>query len=466
MRQYRNALFFLLGLILGGAATYASAEPTTDTQVDATPVPNGQTQSQCATLSGGAGWPWQDESSDNPSAICAAHGLGYYGTGTCRNSGFTLNCSLTLRKVTGYTCPSGQNWTLIGTKCTRSACVPPQTRQPDGTCQAPKCTAAANEKLGAGRFEIPNPQPPGVTWCVNNCSAYPGGSQNKSGNILYTEMFVNGAGGDASTCTGSSVAPNNIPNPTVQNETPCDVRTQGAITVDGKVKCVANTTPGATAPPLVNKSTKTETKSDGSKIITETTNTCTGDGACSTTITTTTAPNSAGQPGQAGAPGVSNSVSDKPSAEQSEFCAKNPNLQFCKGGMNEEKTQLKVLDEIQKFTNPDVSSVSGLETASVFDDQNQALKDQDDKLKNHASGSAADASVVSQRGVWETAMSNGWFEPVTISTCSPYEATIGGRVWKLDPCPTAQKISEIGAYCMWFMLAIGAFAFLTGGKAS
>jgi len=454
MRHFRNSLFFLLGLFLGGFAVVAFAS---DTNINATPVTKPGVQCTGKAIVFG--------SFATGTLGCQALGFWGFSSGSCVSNPNTPPQTVCTNFVNGnfgtYECPTGQNWTLNGTLCTRPACIDPETRQSDGTCSSPKCASAANEKLGSGRYEIPNPQPPGVTWCVNNCEAYPAGSTNKVGNIMYTEMFVNGPGGDGSTCKGSSVAPNNIPNPTVKSEAPC-AHGDGSITVDGKVKCVASTTPGATVPPIVNKSTKTDTKSDGSKIITETTNTCTGDGACTSTSTITITNNTAGQPGLAGAPGVSTSVSDKPSTEQSEFCAKNPNLQFCKGGMNEEATQKKVLEEIKKLTSPDATDDSSLKSATHSADSQKALEDEDKKFKDAGEGTFDPISA--KKGVWASAMDSGWFSPIPSTNCTPFEATIAGRVFRMDHCPTAQKISEIGGYAMWFMLVVGVFVMLTGGN--
>lgn len=487
-RHIRNFLFFLLGFATVACPLLSFAETIQASGGEPQGVRKGYNGygEWYATLAGAcddqlatytpSGYPYNTwtiaSSSDNgTNGICNVVGtnaniignkieVSYsYSCGPSGSPAVTTNCP----KV--YSCPTGQNWTLSGSTCTRPECVAPQIRLPDGTCEAPKCKLGPNDKVGSGRYEIPYPQPSGVRWCVENCQVYAAGDRNTVGNITYTEMFVNGAGYDASTCVAADVPPVPKENPQVQNEAPCNSQTQGAITIGGKVKCVDKSVPGATAPPLVTKSQSTDTKSDGSKVITETTNTCTGDGACTSTTTTTVTNNSAGQPGLAGTPGTSTKTTDKPSSEQSSFCSQNPNLQMCKGGMNEEATQKKVVEELQKLTKPDDSSVATMESIANFSAaSSQDLMDADQKINEYSNGIKSDPILNEKKSVWETTMSNGWFEPVVISTCQPYEATIGGRQWRLDPCPTAQKISDIGAYCLWFMLAVGSFVFLTGGR--
>lgn len=59
-----------------------------------------------------------------------------------------------------------------------------------------------------------------------------------------------------------------------------------------------------------------------------------------------------------------------------------------------------------------------------------------------------------------------FISPIPASACSPISADVGGKVWTIDPCPTAEKISTILNYVLWVYLAFGTFVLITGGKST
>lgn len=455
-RELRLILFFLLGLFLGGFAVVASAET-----IPATTTGESATQYQCSTIADQVSY---GAFFSTVEAACTASGGGYrsnsgvYRCWTLDNynypSGFFV-CRGQNNPV--YTCPTGQNWTLSGSSCSRPDCVSPSTRQADGTCSAaPQCTSEANAVLGTTRYQVSGTS---GLYCVNNCLAYAAGDTNTVNGIKYQQMFVNGAGGAASSCTGSETVPVATPNPTSNHDTPCS-QGEGVLTMGGKVQCVPASTPSATSPPVVTTKSSTDTKSDGSKVITTTTSTCTGDGACSTVTSTTVTNNTSGVAGIAGTPGTSVNAVNSPSSETSDFCAKNPSLQFCKGGMNEEKTQKDVLSEIKKLTTPDSGDDTALKNAGKFTTTAELIE-ADTNWADYAHGFKSDVNLNAKKSAWESAMTSGWFTPIPSTNCAPTTSKVGPWQWTLDVCPTAQKISEIGGYAMWFMLVIGVFVLLT-----
>ena len=497
-RLLRNSLFlffgFLVGVLAVGIPTMAHAETTAATYTNNSPfssykysIPeyacNNKSSAQeactCAALAASPSATSTVLSQNTSNFQCqfklnGNNWMQFYGGvfGSC-----PVGMTATGGVCVGYTCPTGQNWTLSGTSCTRPDCVAPETRDPaTGLCAGPPpCTVAANGQLGSTRYAFPYPQPSGVTWCINNCTAYPnmGASSNTVGGTTYAYALVNGAGGSASSCVSSgSNTPIATADPTTTADPPCAAGSGVMSNPEGKVVCVPQGTPGATNPPVVNKKSTPQTNPDGSQTITTVTQTCTGDGACNSVTSTTITSATAGGPGTAGTPGTTISNADKPNTNTPGFCAENPGLQICKGGISEEATQLKVekntkdtLDEIKKFSSPTVSDASPIE-GNTFENTTgrQDLTDKDNELKSYASGSLVDSGVTSSKSAWESAMLDGWWEPIDLGACAPFQMTFAGRTVVIDHCEKAALISQIGAYGMWIMLLIGSFVMLTGGR--
>jgi len=337
----------------------------------------------------------------------------------------------------------------------------------------PACTTAANGRIGTARYQFPYPQPSGVLWCVNGCSAYPDAiGSNVVGATLYAYALVSGPGLTGSNCASSGTT---VPTPTTPLGTttpvPCTTQ-QGAISDStGKVVCVDPTTPGATAPPIQSTTTKKTTFGDGSTSTTTITNTCTGDGACSSGSTTTvTGAGGGGTAGQAGTPGTTTTTDDKQKKDTPTFCAENPNLQICKGGMSEEGTQKSVLAEIKKLTTAptDTNFADGDDFDSPMEgvdgDAVQKLTDSYKSTTDALKFGFDDQNAPKSEPKFMEILGN-WFEDVPQTGCEPPVFAVAGHALDLEAwCPTAEKISNIGAYALWFMTLVGLFVMVTGGK--
>lgn len=384
---------------------------------------------------------------------------------------------------TGLACESG--WTLEGSNCTRPDCVAPQVRNATtGVCEAPPdpCASRTGSSTGWYSSAVGAPSLESSQYCDNGCTvgmnASPTGSSYTNGKLRiqqYTKVQLSYA------CTnGLASAPSAVPANTTPPEppkTPPCAATEGVLTSSsGTIACVPPGTP-ASAPPIVDKKRTVDSFPDGSQKITDTTTTRDPQtGVEDKRSTTTNTPAAGGSAGQAGTPGTSTSASTggtapnassgtgKEGDTSSGFCQKNPNLQICKGDMNKEETQKKVeehLKAIKEGMDPGTTSYDAVKNAKQTDDVDQQLTEQNEKLTAATSGVFSPNST--QRGAWESAMESGWFEPITRAGCSPYTATIGERTWTLDICPTAEKISVISEYAIWFALVVGVFVMFTGG---
>lgn len=325
-RFFRLLAFFVLGLMLGGFTAFAFAEtlaasvpiPATEVMVNPnTGVAYATLQELCDfyTSQGGAAYPFVA----TPPKSCVR--TDNFGNKTTYSASTKWMCgsvaagynATTGTYICGMGCESGQNWTLTGTTCTRPDCSATETRNAStGICEESNtCKLAANAQAGATRYAFPYPQPSGKTYCAENCQVYPGPEGNIVGKVRYAYAYVNGAGMSASNCSKTQGDEPSAPvaDPKKTAATPC-AATDGVMSYGGKVVCVPSDTAGATVPPVVTKKTSTDTKSDGSQIITTTTQTCTGDGACAVNTTTTVTTNSSGVAGLAGTPGTSTGTSN------------------------------------------------------------------------------------------------------------------------------------------------------------
>jgi len=245
-------------------------------------------------------------------------------------------------------------------------------------------------------------------------------------------------------------APSTAPDPTPP---PC-APGQGVMTTStGKVVCVPPGTPGETNPPKVTKTESTKTHGDGSSTTTTTTQTCTGAGSCSSTTTTTTtgvggATGAGATPGQAGTPGVSNETQDK---QGESFCAQNPSLQVCKGGMNEEATQKSIEAELKKLTSP-------TDPSDISQGSKDAITAQLDGQKSAIDG-------VASSGLANHGVIFGWQSPELTASCSPWQFHVGGFDQTIDACPTIFKIRDISGYVLYFLTAMTlGWILFAGGK--
>lgn len=451
MRVLRLFLWFVVGLLFGGWVSLAHA----DYWFKSNSVTMGPMSASEACIAVWAGrtdiYKHVISAGDlNRAETYTTGGLHGDGGVSCKfgSPGRCPDC--VVQNVDRYACPSGQDVQVPTINCVASA---------------PKCQSPANAQLGSW-YSINYPVVSGVTFCVNNCNAYAGPTRNRSGGTAQVQMFVNGAGGAASTCTvgGSQTVPNAVSDPTDLTPPPCPPGAGSYTSPGGVVMCTSPTTPNATVPPVVTKQGGTTTYPDGSTSTVTTINTCTGDGACSTSTTTVvTGTNGGTTTGQAGTPGTTTSTVTKPSSDTSDFCAKNPNLQLCKGGLNEEATQKKIADDLHSLTNPGALNDDGLKIQSKFSQTAEILAE--DKKAFDGVGGVVDPTA-EKKSAWSQAMSDGWFDPIPQTGCSPFVWNIAGQEISLDICPTAERISKVGGYAMWFVLVIGVFVMVTGGRST
>jgi len=355
-------------------------------------------------------------------------------------------------------------------------CVAPQTRNSaTGLCESPPdpCISKSQQAPTYSWFKsaVGAPTPDGQTYCDSGCTAAvnPAPTGTSYNNTQYKLQRYEVVYLPVSCTSGTalpSTAPDAVPPPEPPKKPVCAV-TEGVLTTSsGTIACVP---PGVESSntPTVRKETKTETYPDGSTKKTDTT--YTKDPASQvqdTQQTITTTPATGGGAGMAGTPGTTaSSGSTQPSSstdpDASDFCQKNGQLQICKGDMNLESTQKEVRDYIKSLTDPGSTPYTGIENAKQSTQSDAELQAEIDKFTAASNGTfSPDASSKSS---WDSAMSSGWFDPVTRVGCTPYTAQIGGRTWTLDICPTAEKVSVISEYVIWFLLVVGIFVMFTGG---
>ncbi len=393
-----------------------------------------------------------------------------------------------------YWCLGGGTlWDVNGVQmCTNApACTPPQVRDSTtGQCKVASCPSAGTGTglMSPSTTPVTNPDlansyawsDPGVT-----AKAYGAGGTFCSGGCVVAfqsalcilpvadnyNCAVLNTSYTGATCSTSG-PPSVVPGGTADTpkSPPCDPG-QSIIQMGGKLACL----PSGQSPdtPKVTESSSTKTYPDGSTKVTTTTQTCNGAGACSstTTVTNTTAtsgPN-AGGAGQAGKPGTTTDEEDE-SDDTSEFCAKNPSLQVCKGGIAEEGTQKQVLAEVKKLSSVDSSTDKSAITNTksyTSTEGYEAAKAKDDELLNFANGATKNAAVEASKTTFEQAVASGFWTDIPTASCTTPTYSIAGHAIEWSRwCEIVGYIQEIGAYGMWIMLAISVFVMLTGGRQS
>lgn len=299
----------------------------------------------------------------------------------------------------------------------------------------------------------------------------------------------------AAPCSVSNVPLNtgSAPTPPEPPKRPVCAANEGVLTsTSGTIACVPEGVPSAQKP-VVYKAEDVTTYPDGSTKKRETTYTKdpvsqVQDSHVKESIT----PKPDGQPGAAGPPGVvdqkgtssctgagcgsgggagggtgtGTGTGTDPTA-QKDLCEKNPSLDFCQNKLNREETQAKILEAQNKVK--DSLSAENFDAKTHIPDEfsasENAKKAASDKVAHWGEevgkfGSGEDPAS-GKYSAFSDAMESGWFEPLPVSGCSPFSSSIGPWTWNLDICPTAAKISEIGAYCMWIMLLFSGFALVT-----
>jgi hypothetical protein len=416
-------------------------------------------------------------------AAVAAGGSGAYFTAP--NLVYKSNGAFFGRISSGGICLYGGTAASINgvITCTNApSCTAPQTRNAAGVCEAPPdvCRTKPNYgQLTTAWFTSTTADLSGI-YCSSGCR-----STVSLDSTTTTEYFTdtthtkhyNVMMNDGTTCTTGAAAPTTggAPSPPdTPKQPPCAASDGVMTTTSGKIHCVPEGTPSS-AKPTVSQSSSTSTAPDGSKKVDTTTTTTDPQTGAKSSSTTTTISAGPGGGTAAGTPGTSTTASgggitqqgtpNPNNQEKTGFCADNPNLQICKGGLNEEATQKKISDSISKIAdslNPGDTNYDAVKNAKESADATKQLDDANKTLTDAVSGvtSAGDAN----KSAWAQAMSTDWFAGIPASSCSPVDGQIGGRSFHLDYCPTAQKISTIAEYAMWFMFVVSTFVFLTGGR--
>jgi len=427
-----------------------------------------------------SGQVYTDGPAPSASQICGWAGQTFLGSSACGTPPSTIACnaaaqsagrgcdpadsSLVGGSCVSYTCPSSGGWTLSGQTCTR----------PDPCTSGESVSFSIFSGYSLGRDKVmggsANPYTNPTGRCnghcvfdvasVSSCPAAVGTVDNPTAITCHGTGTLTGA-----TCTNDeSTAP--LP-PTVPFHRPKCNAGEGVLTSSsGTVACVPSGTPSSE--PVVRTEKQTQQFPDGSTRTTETTYTkdpLTQVQDTQQQITNT--PATGGGAGQAGPVGTTTTAGSSQSSsptdkEASDFCKANGNLQICQGDMNKEETQIQVRDYIKSLTDPGATPYNNLETSKHSDQSQTELQTELDKFTSAGTGQVMPDSA--SKTSWENAMSTGWFEPITRTGCQPYSATISGHVWNLDICPTAEKISVISEYVIWFLLVVGVFVMFTGGS--
>jgi len=468
---------FLRYVLIAALWLMASVQAET---IDATATNNGApvTQYVWRYINGGTNQPTALEActsvggtslgacSNTSGGVCTAYycnGKNYqvsrYSNGTGCNSGDTLVSGSCIN----YSCPASGGWTLNGSTCNRPDCASGETRDSNGACVS-VCASLAQQPAVSGwyTFDIKDAGPPAGYCGSNNCAVslalnLSGGEYFYSGTKKTLPMSKSYTG---ATCTSGSVPEpsTSSPPPPQPKKTPPCLPTEGVLTSSsGTVACVPSGTPAAT-PPVVRKDSQTTNFPDGSTKIVDTIYTKDpSTGVQSTVQQTTNTPATGGGTGQAGIPGTSTTGSGSsgavtsgtdPNAEPNSFCKDNPTLDLCTNKLNKEETQQKILEALQG--DGDYSSIQNAQADSAKSEYQTSHQAYVDSL---TSGSF-DSAVSSQKET-VAATIGSWWEPVPMSGCNPLSLTIAGRVFNLDPCPTALRISEIASYALWVFLAMG-----------
>lgn len=325
MRHVRNLLYLVVGLLLGAVFTLAQAETIAATLSGSYSFYTGYTGTACSSAASGCTWDQASVADCQKFATVNTYTYDYVSGAEPSASPYSYVCHVKIgtspstithsltRASALYSCPTGQNWTLSGTTCTRPDCVAPAVRQTDGTCGSP-CLAQKG-KYSDGYVSTPvNAPAPTGTMCSGGCEV------NRTLQI-GPEMLL-GKGLDwwpigqtftGNSCTGADVpafADPALAPPTPTKKPPC-ADGEGVMTSSsGKVSCVPSGNPDGSTPKKNKEQTK-ETFPDGStRTTTKETTTDPNTGAKETVTTVTSTSASSGTVGQAGAVGTTVSESD------------------------------------------------------------------------------------------------------------------------------------------------------------
>lgn len=356
----------------------------------------------------------------------------------------------------GLMCPDS-TWTLNGSTCTRTDQDPCQPKVDLGT------------KFGIYNFPVGTSIT--GTYCDGGCrlalgsTAQPYYTDGKTQTKVLSQTYLNGA------CTASDGV---APQPGTASQTPPDPPKkppcsdgEGVMTSStGAVHCVPSGIPGSNKP-VVTKEKSVATNPDSSTTTTETTTTRDPTTGVEEKTTVKTDRNASGQVTGTSSETASKGTTtgqDPTKPQNSKFCAENPDLQICKGGMNEEETQKKVLEGVEKvrdsLDSKDFNPESFFEGKDVPEATKQAVEAKMQTAKGEIEAFASGGPGAASFDTFKNLMGD-WFEPIGSGGCQAFTVRVGAWTWTHDHCAVAAKISEIGAYCMWVMLAFGIFSMTT-----
>jgi hypothetical protein len=217
-----------------------------------------------------------------------------------------------------YSCPSGQNWTLSGTSCTRPDCVAPQTRQSDGTCADP-CPAAGSAVSGVTGKYFKVLQIPESGLCISGCTYAYGGT---SARPAAGDYWISRSGVSTGAHCLGGVAGIEASLPADPNTNTCLAKNLCGGVLNGVEVCTS-----CEKTSVQSTSTASRTNPDGTTGSTSTTTitTCDAAGKC----TTRTTQNNAGGGAQAGSTAQTGTTTSESSIDKVSFCADKPNDPAC-----------------------------------------------------------------------------------------------------------------------------------------
>lgn len=158
----------------------------------------------------------------------------YHGL-TEAQGGFAEQRSINVASV-GYACPSGQDWTLSGSTCTRPDCAAGYDRNSAGQC-VKDCTAKAGQPTTNGNYLFSGAP---STWAVSECKVYcPQRTISAYGGMGYGCKYT-GVSADPNAASGAPEPPDPEKLPP---EKPDDCLNKGQGYVQsstGKITCVSS----------------------------------------------------------------------------------------------------------------------------------------------------------------------------------------------------------------------------------
>lgn len=375
VRVFRNALYFLVGVLLSAVSILSYADSYVPilrfNGSSASPVWFGAPVDACNNLYTGTGY--SCTSCTSPSAVfvssCTAKsgattigrdfvGQQYCPAGGTLSGGYCIDApacpSGSVRDFSTGVCNCPAGFTAVDGMC-KQTCVGDQHNDSEGFCVCdPTSGRTASYQIPVGSTAIVNYFDPCINGCAQASSSYGLGvcspvSLVTGGPITcYTRIRATGdtcvaavppgrvpvalTGGSAPSDTTGTNSDGTAPDPmntTTNNVDPysCGVAGGQYGTVNGVGKCL---TPPSGGDPVVTQTTSKKTTTPTSTTDEVTVTSCSG-GNCSTSTTTTTTSGGSGANGTGA--GSSSSTSTKTGdGSKAGFCAENPNLSICKSG--------------------------------------------------------------------------------------------------------------------------------------